>query len=892
MEPQTVERRLTTILSADVVGYSRLMGEDEAGTLAALKAQRSELLDPKAAQYRGRIVKLMGDGTLMEFGSVVDAVSFAVEVQCAMAERNTEVPEARRIVYRIGINIGDVIVEGDDIYGNGVNVAARLEGLAKPGGICISRPVLEQIEGKLEIEFEYTGEHQVKNIERPIHIWRWAKDALLKDRATTAIGGPLLRLPVSHPTNLPRQLSNFVGREREISEIKQHLSRAVFLTLTGAGGCGKTRLSCQVGSQVLQDFPDGVWWVELASLADPALLRQTLATALGIRERPGRTLTDSLSEHLASKSALLILDNCEHLLAACAQLTGDLLRACPRLRILATSREALGVAGEAVYHVPGLSFPEPKETLSPDQVRRFEAVNLFVDRARLRNPEFAVTSRNAATVANVCRRLDGIPLAIELAAARTRVLSVEQIEARLGDRFMLLTGGSRTGLPQHQTLRTTMDWSYQLLSSSEAALLRRLSVFAGRFSLEAAEGVCADELVRAAEILDLLQHLIDKSMVISEDQHGAVRYRLLETVRQYGHERLDEAGECRPAMCHLEFFLALAEEAEPNLQGIGQGASQAEWLDKLALDHDNLRAALEYALAQSDAELAVKLAAALWRFWEVRGYLSEGRESLKQALAIGLSAPPSLQAKALDGAGRLSWRQGDFCDAKRLFAESLVLWRRVEDRAGEANSLHGLARAALNMNDYESARTSCEKSLEIQRTLDDKQGVATAINTLGEVARAQNDFAQAERHYSDSLEIFRAIGDTAASVSVLHNLAYTALNRNDEKKAEEMFRAAMVKARDLKDQLGIFSMLGGLACVATAMGLYERAALLFGAADIVGRAGGYAGDQVDQNEVVRHLTVARSALGAAKFEDAWARGRNMSPAEAVAYALSGQRFGA
>jgi non-specific serine/threonine protein kinase len=619
------------------------------------------------------------------------------------------------------------------------------------------------------------------------------------------------------------------------------------------------------------------------------LLPQALASALKIREQPGRPLTETISEYLAPRSALLILDNCEHLLTGCARLADDLLQACPELRILATSREALGVAGEIVHQVPGLSFPDPKKLPSPDQLNRFEAVRLFVDRAGSRKSGFVVTPANAASVAKVCHRLDGIPLAIELAAARVRVLTVEQIAERLGDRFRLLTEGSRTGLPHHQTLRMTMDWSYELLSLAEAALLRRLSVFAGGFSLEAVEAVCADELVNSTEVLDLLQHLIDKSTVVSEDHGGAVRYRLLETVRQYGQERLDKINELpQLKRNHMEFFLAFAEEAEPNLQGSGQGSSQADWLDRLEADHDNLRTALECALAWKDGPLAVKLAGALWRFWEVRGYLSEGRGSLKQALAIGKDASSSFQAKALDGAGRLSWRQGDFQDAKQLFAESLVLWRTAGDKAGEANSLHGLARAAVNLEDYVSAQTSCEGSLEIQRQLNDKQGIATAINTLGEVARSQQGFAQAEKYYAEGLAIFREIGDTAASVSVLHNLAYTVLNQGDEDKAEAFFLEAMTVARDLKDQLGIFSMLGGLACVATAMGLAERAVQLFGAAEVVGKAGGYAGDRVDHNEVERQLAAAQSALDKETFNLAWTRGQNMSTEEAIAYALSEQ----
>jgi len=884
-----LERRLAAILAADVVGYSRLMGEDEVGTLDAVRAHREKLIEPMILEHKGRIFKLMGDGLLAEFASVVEAVQCAVEFQECLAEQNADVPADRRIEFRVGINLGDVIVEGDDLFGDGVNIAARVEGLADPGGVCISRPVLDQIEGKLEIAFEDTGAHKVKNIKRPVHVWRWARDNSPEKDAKTGIGESSLRQDQLFPNNLPRQLSTFVGREHEIAEIRQRLSGTYLLTLTGAGGCGKTRLSYEVGSQVLEEFPDGVWLTELASLNDPVLLPQALASALNIREQSGQPFTETISEYLAPKSVLLILDNCEHLLPGCAQLANDLLQACPKLQILATSQEALGVTGELVHQVLGLSFPDPKKLLSSDQLTQFEATQLFVDRACLRKPGFAITPANAASVAKVCHRLDGIPLAIELAAARIRALSVEQIAERLGDRFRLLTEGSRTGLLHHQTLRMTMDWSYELLSKPEAALLRRLSVFAGGFSLEAVEAVCADELVNSSEVLDLLQHLIDKSTVVSEDHGGAVRYRLLETVRQYGQERLDESNEL-PSLKrnHIKYFLAFAEEAEPNLQGSGQGSSQADWLDSLEADHDNLRIALEGALTQKDGPLAVKLAGALWRFWEVRGYLSEGRGSLKQALAVGKDASSSFQAKALDGAGRLSWRQGDFQDAKQLFEESLVTWRIAGDKEGEANSLHGLARAALNLEDYVSAQTACEESLEIQRQLHNKQGIATAINTLGEVARSLQDFEQAEKYYTQSLAIFREIGDTAASVSVLHNLAYTALNQGDEKQAGAFFLEAMTIARDLKDQLGIFSMLGGLACVASAMGLAERAVQLFGAAEVVGKDGGYAGDRVDQDEVNRQLAAAQSTLDKKTFNAAWTRGQNMSSEEAIACALSVQ----
>src|SRR5713226_5481995 len=374
-----------------------------------------------------------------------------------------------------------------------------------------------------------------------------------------------------------------------MAAVKQLLSSTALLTLTGSGGCGKTRLALQVAADLLEEYADGVWLVELAPLADPALVPQTVASALGVRDAPGRPLTATLTDYLRSKSLLLVLDNCEHLLEAGAQLADALLRSCPRLRLLASSREGLGIGGEQTYRVPSLSLPDARHLPPLERLRDFEAVQLFADRARLSQATFAVTQANALSVAQVCQRLDGIPLAIELAAARVKALSVEKLNERLDDMFRLLTGGSRTALPRQQTLRALIDWSYDLLSPSEGALLRRLSVFAGGWTLEAAEAVCAGEGVEEWEVLDLLTSLVEKSLVLYEERGGEGRYRLLETVRQYARDRLLEAGEAEAVRGrHLGFVLRLAEEAEPKLSG----PEQVVWLDRLEAEHDNLRAAL------------------------------------------------------------------------------------------------------------------------------------------------------------------------------------------------------------------------------------------------------------------------------------------------------------
>ena len=448
--------------------------------------------------------------------------------------------------------------------------------------------------------------------------------------------------------NLPLQLTSFIGREREIDEVKHLLTTTRLLTLTGAGGCGKTRLALQVAADAPGVYPDGVWLGELAALSDPALVPHAVASAVGAREIPGSTVTESLVGYLRTRTLLLVLDNCEHVVGAAAELVDALLRSCPGVRILATSREPLGSAGETTWRVPSLAVPPHSAVgeLDLEHLTQYETVQLFIDRALAALPGFVVTSQNAAALAEICRRLDGIPLAIELAAARVRAFSVDQIAARLDDRFRLLTAGQRTAMPRQQTLRATVDWSYMLLSDPERALLRRLSVFAGGWAFEAAEAVAAGDGIHTYAVLDLLPQLVDKSLVIAEEQRGAVRYRLLETIRQYARDRLQEAGEAeRTRDRHLTYFLQLAEEAEPKLRG----SEDRLFLVRLEEEHANLRLALEWGLTPSArGDAALRLSGALTWFWWLRSYHDEGRRWLARALA----ATPGPVGAAHEGASR------------------------------------------------------------------------------------------------------------------------------------------------------------------------------------------------------------------------------------------------
>lgn len=609
--------------------------------------------------------------------------------------------------------------------------------------------------------------------------------------------------------NLPEQLTSFIGREKEIEEVGELLTKTRLLTLTGSGGCGKTRLSLQVASRVLDQFPDGVWFVEFAPLADPALVPDTVAAALGLSEQPGKPIEQTVADYLKAKQLLLVLDNCEHLLLACAQLAEAVLRQCPSVVVLANSREGLAIGGELVYRVPSLSLPNPKDPQTPGSLAHYESVQLFVARAGQVQRAFAVTDQNAQALASVCQRLDGIPLAIELAAARLRSLSVEEINAKLDQRFRLLTGGSRTALPRQQTLRSLIDWSYDLLNEAEKALLCRLAVFAGGWTLESAEHVCAGGVVLEGDVLDLLTSLCDKNLVLAEHEGGETRYRMLETVRQYCRDRLLESGEGGELRNrHLANFLALAVDAEPHLRG----PDQLAWLEQLEAEHDNLRAALEWSSAAGGAsDAGLHLAGTLSRFWERRCHLSEGRNWLEAMLAVNpVDELSAARAKALSGSGRLAWMQGDN-DASRAHCQrSLALQRQLGDRLGAAESLNTLGNATLEQGEPNSAEPFYAESLALRRELGDKAGVAQSLSNLANVAHYKGDYGGSLARREEALAIFREIGDKRGIAASLANLAIGVGIQGDFEAAQTAGEESLAIFREVGDKRGIARALGVL----------------------------------------------------------------------------------
>jgi non-specific serine/threonine protein kinase len=624
--------------------------------------------------------------------------------------------------------------------------------------------------------------------------------------------------------------------------------------------------------------------VELASLADPAFVPHTVAAALDVPEQPTRPVTDTITDYLRTKTLLLLVDNCEHLHAACQRLIDHLLRECATVRVLATSREALGVDGESTYRVPSLRLPDSPHSLPAAQLAEYDAIRLFVDRAALAQLGFTLTERNAPAIAQICRRLDGMPLAIEFAAARVRMLSAEQIAARLDDRFRLLTTARRQILPRQQTLRATMDWSYDLLSDPEQALLRRLSVFAGGWPFEAAEAVCAGDGVGAADILDLLTQLVDKSLVIAETYGGEARYRLLETVRWYSAEKLQSAGEAAQVRRrHRDWFVALAEQAEPELRGLRQRL----WVDRLEMEHDNLRAAYEWTMTEPEGRReGLRSATALFSFWRSIGYWSEGHECLEQGLLSRGDVAPSIRAKALAHAALFAWRARKDERAIALAEEGLAVCKELGDKENGAVCLISLSNVASDRGDYEQAKRFAKECLSLSSGLENKYYNCCALIVLGGLARFQGNYDQAIALHERGLAMSRDRGYPVWSANALRHLGMDHLRRGAHGRAAEHFKQSLTLCKEVRNRwvpVECLYGLGGLACVAQQC---ERAARLFGAANQLRDALGYRSKPADQEFYDHHTATTRAGLQEAAFAAAWAEGQAMTLDQAIDYALA------
>ncbi len=870
-----------TFLFTDIEGSTQLL-QRLGDRYASVLEEHWRLLRAAVQTHGGHEVRTQGDGFFVAFPRAVDAVEAAVAAQRAVAGHDW--PEGAAVRVRMALHTGEPSLVGGDYVGLDVHRAARLGAAGHGGQVLLSQTTRDLVAQGLPdaISLRDLGAHRLKDLRLPERVFQLVAADLPAEF-------PPLRSLDTFPNNLPRHLTSFVGREREIAEVAGLLGSAALVTLMGAGGAGKTRLAQQVAADLVDAHTDGVWLAELAPLSDASLTAQVIASALGVQEEMRRPLLETLGDFLKTKELLLLLDNCEHLLEACATLADLLLRACPRLRILATSREPLGIAGETVFRVPSLSLPDPEELPPGEQLVQYEAVRLFVDRARAVHPGFAVTDRNAPALAQACHRLDGIPLAIELAAARVSALTVEQIAVRLDQRFRLLTGGSRTAMPRQQTLRAAVDWSYDLLSEQERLLLRRLSVFAGGWALEAAEGVCLGDGIEEYEVLDLLSVLVNKSLVQAEGRGGEVRYRLLETVRQYAREKLQESGE-EAILCgrHMDWILALVERAATE----SKGGRPVVWLDRFEVEHDNLRAALGWSTSGGDVEAGLRLGAMLVGFWSQRGYPREGRARLADLLARAPGRTPA-RAGALTSAGYLALRQGDYAAALPLLEESLARWREFGDKPELARALRTLGEALYGQGEHVRAKMLLEESLALYRELGDistepgeGSTLPRVICSLADIAYAQTDYVRASALYEEGLAVAREFEHVHDTGYALRGLGHLARIQGDYGRATGLLEESLVILVQLKDKRCPALCVEGLACVASGRGQAERAARLFGAAEVLREAIGVALLPAERADHERAVAAARAGVDEAAFAAAWAEGRTMRLEQAAEYALA------
>jgi predicted ATPase/class 3 adenylate cyclase len=807
-----------TLLFTDIEGSTRLLQRLGWG-YATVIADHHRLLRDAFAAEGGIELDSAGDGLHVAFPSARSAIDATVAAQRALAGHRW--PDDVRIAVRMGLHTGEPLRHESGYVGLDVHRAARICSAGHGGQILLSQTTRDLVAGDLppEVALADLGEHQLRDLAAAQRLYQVVVDGLPSEF-------PPLRTIDQRPNNLPRRMTSFVGRERELSETKRILGTTALMTLTGAGGVGKTRLAIELATEVLGEYRDGAWIVELGSMADPSVLGNVLSAALAVQERSTGSQVVAVAEHLRSRQLLLVLDDCEHVLAAVADAADTILRAAPGVRIVATSREPLGITGEALYPVPSLSAPAAGRETVGDVLAQFDACRLFVERCVVAQPSFQVTEANIGTIARICRRLDGIPLALELAAARVRALPVEQIAARLDDRFQLLTGGNRNALPRHQTLRAAMDWSYDLLTEPERAVLRRLSVFSGGCTLEAAEAVCAGDPVESAAVLDLLTRLVDRSLVVAEMTGEESRFGLLETVREYALERLlgeDEPDRTRRR--HRDWYLDLVEQARP---AFFQGPEPGHWLERLDREHDNLRAALGWSEgADDEGATGLRLATDLWRFWEIRGYLQEGRDWLERFLRSSGGQVSIRRADALTGAGILALMQGDHPAALRFHEESLALQRELGDEGAVSYALNNLANAAIQQGHYAKARELYQETLEISERRGDRHGTGFTLSHLADAVALEGDYEEARGLFERSIAVFREHDDRWGEAIALGNFAQAAARQGDYATARVLNEEAVELSQAIGDARGVARAIGNLGDVAVAEGDFAAARSLY-----------------------------------------------------------------
>jgi predicted ATPase/class 3 adenylate cyclase len=898
-----------TFLFTDIEGSTQLW-EKYPGAMKDALAAHDSILRAAIESNGGQVIKTTGDGIHGVFEKAIDAVHATLAAQRAFKGPICDM----HIKVRMGLHTGEAELRASDYYGQALNRAARILSVGHGGQVLLSSVTAELAREHLpdDVSLLDLGEHRLRDLVRPEHLFQLLTPDLQNEF-------PALRSLNSLPNNLPPQLTSFIGREREMSEARRLLASARLLTLIGPGGTGKTRLSLQLAADQLSEFKDGVWLVELAPLSDPAFILSTIASVLELHEVPGVPLLNIIIDYLRARQLLLILDNCEHLVDASAQVADQLLHACLQLKIIASSREALGIPGETVYRVPSLSLPDT----SARSLMDYEATRLFIDRAAKAEPRFHLTDHNASSIAQICQRLDGIPLAIELAAARVKLFTPEQIAERLDDRFKLLTGGSRTALPRQQTLRALIDWSYQSLNETEQRALRRLAAFSGGWSFEAAEAVVGE-----SDAMDGLLGLVNKSLVNVEEQEGKSRYRFLETIRQYAMEKLVESGEAVEVRDrHLDYVLDSMKQTPLRERRIfGALPDDTEWLDRMEQEHGNLRAALEWATSRHP-EKALQLIYTVGNFWVARDYNIEARRWCQVILERG-NLLPDVEGERAKVYGILGWSSigiGDHKTGREAAETGIALARKVNDTqtigrllglvtlaciflgdfpaaekalveaeaiARESGYVEQLAtvlttRAQLAFSGYrdiQQAKTYLDEALSLTPTIQNDWATAMSLFGMGRVAGIMGDLATARAKFLESAGLAQKLGNKRQIYSCYSELAHVLRENGELDEPLSIYRDLLPKWRDLGHRAAVAHELECIAYIVAKKGTPQRAVTILGAADALRKLVESSATPLELAEYEKELSAMRGTMNAAEFAQAWENGQSLSMEEAIALA--------